>query len=461
MADIKINELPVASTVYDSDFFVIGQGDETKQVSKQTLFENIVIPGQENREITIEVVDGSISWKYTDEEQWNKIITIASLTGPQGERGLQGAPGVQGVQGPRGDKGEQGERGPQGLQGLQGIPGKQGAPGIQGEAGPQGAPGAKGEKGDRGSDGTNGADGKSVELSKNDTNILWRKVGDSSWNTLIAINDLKPEIPDVKVNLEYPSNLKQYVRNELGGFKKGDSLSGMNIPQIIEKLLCYDGKAYMTEVSLTNGTITISLDDIPLIEPVQKDFVVTYAINSENYTSLSITGFNYNKGNRTVTLKFSEIVATTNDQLVKVKVVHNDKTLTSNIITIKGTGETAPELDAPPTFIGLIPYKARNEITYEDLCIPKVIQNAVKKPQAVYAHSSGIALSSTAIIAFPKSFGSITGVVDGAGISIEAMYTNSVVTLNIPKIGGVEYIISTAETKQAYNNSTVVKWNLQ
>lgn len=40
-------------------------------------------------------------------------------------------------------------------------------------------------------------------------------------------------------NTLYPSNLLQTVARDLGGFKKGDSLSGMQLASILEKLLCY------------------------------------------------------------------------------------------------------------------------------------------------------------------------------------------------------------------------------
>lgn len=50
---------------------------------------------------------------------------------------------------------------------------------------PKGADGADGQNGQ------DGQDGKDVELQKTTTHIQWRKVGDSAWNDLVALSELK------------------------------------------------------------------------------------------------------------------------------------------------------------------------------------------------------------------------------------------------------------------------------
>ena len=120
-----------------------------------------------------------------------------------------------------------------------------------------------------------------------------------------------------------------------------------------------------------------------------------------------------------------------------------------------------PEEQEAPTFLGLItPFKSIDSITFEDLNVDTVQRNVVSKPQAVYAHKLGTVFNRSCIIAIPKSFGTIEGVVDGADISITGSYHWSETTLEIPDVGNVEYIIGGNIKAQAYNNSSVVKWSL-
>lgn len=89
-------------------------------------FVDLALEGGANREIQFQVADGYIQWKYKDEEEWNNLIAISTLEGPQGP------------QGPKGDIGPQGEVGPEGIQGPigpQGLPGRDGANGVDGKDG--------------------------------------------------------------------------------------------------------------------------------------------------------------------------------------------------------------------------------------------------------------------------------------------------------------------------------------
>ena len=133
--------------------------------------------------------------------------------------------------------------------------------------------------------------------------------------------------------------------------------------------------------------------------------------------------------------------------------------LTDRITALEENGVNPSQ--KAPTFLGLItPFKSIDSITFEDLNVDTVQKNIVSKPQAVYAHKSGTVFNKSCIIAIPKSFGTITGVVDGADISITGSYHWQETTLEIPDIGIVEYIIGGNIKAQAYNNSSVVKWNL-
>ena len=113
-----------------------------------------------------------------------------------------------------------------------------------------------------------------------------------------------------------------------------------------------------------------------------------------------------------------------------------------------------------PTFVGIIDYKDYTTLTYDDLDVCSVKKGRVTKPETIYNHNGGTMLNKSSIIAFPKEYGSITGVVDGAGISIAATYGWADVTLNVPEIGEVQYVIGGTKEELAYTNSVVVKWKI-
>ena len=83
-----------------------------------------------------------------------KVVSTASLRGPQGLQGPQGTKGADGAKGDQGPRGVQGPQGPQGTKGADGAKGDQGPRGVQGPQGPQGV------KGDTGATGLNWAAGK-------------------------------------------------------------------------------------------------------------------------------------------------------------------------------------------------------------------------------------------------------------------------------------------------------------
>ena len=124
--------------------------------------------GTDAREIELRKSATAIQWRYTGDETWNDLVTLAEITGAQGEQGIPGpkgepgatgAQGIQGIQGPAGPAGPQGEPGPKGEQGEKG---EQGIQGLQGPIGPQGEPGIQGEKGEAGAQGEPGKDGRGI-----------------------------------------------------------------------------------------------------------------------------------------------------------------------------------------------------------------------------------------------------------------------------------------------------------
>lgn len=68
--------------------------------------------GSDAREIELQKSDTAIQWRYTGDSEWNELISLAEITGAQGEQGIpgpKGDPGAKGEQGPAGQKGDPGE----------------------------------------------------------------------------------------------------------------------------------------------------------------------------------------------------------------------------------------------------------------------------------------------------------------------------------------------------------------
>lgn len=150
-----------------------------------------------------------VQWRYVGEPTWTNLFALADLKGDKGD---------QGDKGDKGDKGEQGDSFEPDAVGLFAQ-----RPGYDGEAAGfaflatdtgelyfrqggsgwsaglpfgKGEKGDKGDKGDQGDQGAVGADGREVELQKTATHIQWRYVGETGWNNLAALADLKGDKGD-------------------------------------------------------------------------------------------------------------------------------------------------------------------------------------------------------------------------------------------------------------------------
>lgn len=139
--------------------------------------------GADAREIELRKSATAIQWRYTGDETWNDLVTLAEITGAQGEQGIPGpkgepgatgAQGIQGIQGPAGPAGPQGEPGPKG---EQGVKGEQGIQGLQGPTGPQGEPGIQGEKGEAGAQGEQGPAGEPGKDGRGITSVTIKADG--------------------------------------------------------------------------------------------------------------------------------------------------------------------------------------------------------------------------------------------------------------------------------------------
>lgn len=132
MANLKISELPAATTMSGADLLAIVQAGVTSKIT------------------------------------WTDLQTV--LTGPAGPTGATGATG------PTGATGSTGPTGPQGIDGPTGPTGATGTPGATG------ATGATGAAGTNGTNGTNGADGQGVPTGGTADQLL-AKIDGTDFNT--------------------------------------------------------------------------------------------------------------------------------------------------------------------------------------------------------------------------------------------------------------------------------------
>lgn len=88
-----------------------------KLMSGETELSRVTIragSSSEAREIELQKSSTALQWRYTGDETWNDLVTLAEITGPQGltgDTGPKGDPGEQGPTGPQGEKGDPGKDG--------------------------------------------------------------------------------------------------------------------------------------------------------------------------------------------------------------------------------------------------------------------------------------------------------------------------------------------------------------
>lgn len=120
-----------------------------------------------------------------------------------------------------------------------------------------------------------------------------------------------------------------------------------------------------------------------------------------------------------------------------------------------GTPEPVIELK---NYLGVIAHKAVAEITLDDL---KAIESTnIIKPQTVYQHSAGMMGSKSLVMAFPKSFGDITSVLDPLGTNLLGISYQKVTKKLTIEGKEFEYIICGCIDPTLFNNSVVVKFNI-
>ena len=143
---------------------------------------------------------------------------------------------------------------------------------------------------------------------------------------------------------------------------------------------------------------------------------------------------------------------------------YNDAELRSLIASLTKRVEELEKGNTPPiedegtviegSYCGQMAFKQVDIITMEDL---ESLVNRVDviRPQTIYAHSGDTVYNKMVICAIPKTQWNIKSVIDGAGVDITASYP-----IVEKEINGTIYMISCNKVSQAYNKSTVVKFNI-
>ena len=132
----------------------------------------------------------AIQWKYSDDTDWNDLVSLAELSGAMGENGADGKNGIDGIDG---------KDGTNGIDGKDGINGKtvkvqkadlyiqwcyegedwQNLVALADITGPSGQKGA------------DGANGKTPEFRVNVNTLQWRYAGDEIWLNLYDLSTLQ------------------------------------------------------------------------------------------------------------------------------------------------------------------------------------------------------------------------------------------------------------------------------
>ena len=355
----------------------------------------------ENKSVLDSVTSEDIkNWneKATKEFVKEQVKNVTSIPGATGPQGPQGERGPQGL---KGDKGDTGATGPQGERGLQGEVGPQGP---RGETGPQGPKGDTGERGPQGEQGERGADGLTTSIEINGQTYTHR-------SGKITLPDLATE---------------NFVTTKIAEAQLGGGNSNIDLSEYATK---NEMQTAISQIELTPGPKGDKGD-------------------TGEQGPVGPTG---PQGPAGITPQ--EISA----------ILNRLQELERKVSNLEGGSDSEPTPPTPvelPNFLGLMPYKPYGDITYEDLQFETMQKGLVEKPTTIYTHNTGAVLNRTCVIAFPKSFGSITGVVDGAGVNIAMSYGWQDVTINIPNVGPVVYVIGGAKEKLFYGNGATVKWSI-
>ena len=191
------------SLIYEDNVLKLMSGK--KELSRVTITGGS--GGSDAREVELRKSDTALQWRYTGDSEWNDLISLAEITGPQGEPGAQGPKGDTGPQGEKGDTGPQGEKGDTGAQG------EKGDPGAKGEQGPAG------QKGDPGEGIPTGGTSGQVLIKKSDADY------DTEWTTMSGDGGVNVDAELKEYYTSAKKNIRTAIENKGVSIADTDSLN--------------------------------------------------------------------------------------------------------------------------------------------------------------------------------------------------------------------------------------------
>lgn len=130
-------------------------------------------------------------------------------------------------------------------------------------------------------------------------------------------------------------------------------------------------EAGIQSVAATNGTVTITLAEKPIVAPVESDFTATVAIDGGSAVALTLTYFNYDS-DVTVTYNFTPITQTASEQSVVVAVTLAGTETVAPAYTVEalvlGATGTLLDADSGSDFNGVV-YERAGSIYYNQVNI--------------------------------------------------------------------------------------------
>ncbi|MGO0062722.1 Ig-like domain-containing protein [Brevibacillus fluminis] len=114
------------------------------------------------------------------------------------------------------------------------------------------------------------------------------------------------------------------------------------------KVKVVDDSAAMSDVSATNGVVTVTLLKAPEKAPKLRDFAFTKQIDNQKAQKLSVTGFTWDEASRTARFTFQSLTAAAKKQQVVISASYADAKLDAAAFTIAAKNAKVKQLQIVP-----------------------------------------------------------------------------------------------------------------
>ncbi|WP_183192455.1 Ig-like domain-containing protein [Brevibacillus fluminis] len=114
------------------------------------------------------------------------------------------------------------------------------------------------------------------------------------------------------------------------------------------KVKVIDDSAAMSDVSATNGVVTVTLLKAPEKTPKLRDFAFTKQIDNKKAQKLSVSGFTWDEASLTARFTFKPLTAATKKQQVVISASYADANLDANAFTIAAKNAKVKQVQILP-----------------------------------------------------------------------------------------------------------------